>query len=409
MEAIPVCRLCWLLLLLATCGYSFNPTHAKVVFKEWALCDRKGNGDQNMPAAGLRDNEKDERQIDDVFFRAQNLVQKGTDEVKSVASTAGSGIKSVAGSTSSRIMKLARKGASDVKNVSNVGLSGLVEKGTSDIRMVRSAASGVAKRGTSNIHVAATAAGSGLVGIVQKGSTDVSTIVDWLDSAARSGVETSNKSARRVVLSFTGKTEYHFGDITKELLRRSTSADYNLQDVLLLLKVLLAIGASFAPLAKILPVTMLLDMLNVSLEARVGKGILEMLAGSLDERLTAAFTADEIGDAAKRGLHAGIASFTGQDSYEKGDIQRAVLGREAGEEKDDCEFAEPKYLELFVSEEFADWDELFRESHPDINLVLEETLESTADTTCTGKALDMKILREFEEWDLMFKEQNPGK
>jgi hypothetical protein len=62
-------------------------------------------------------------------------------------------------------------------------------------------------------------------------------IVNWIDSQARSGTDIVSSKAKTLVLNFTGKKEYQFGDVTKELVHRVASQEVNMQDTLLLLKV----------------------------------------------------------------------------------------------------------------------------------------------------------------------------
>jgi hypothetical protein len=159
----------------------------------------------------------------------------------------------------------------------------------------------------------------------------------------------------------------------------------NIQDAILLLKILLAIGATVGPLAELLPFTFLLEALNISIEQKVGGKVLEVLAKSLDSRIVGALFSSEdrslIGDVAKRSLISGISSFTGKTNYESGDIQRAVL-----EHENDVN-SEEKTLDIDLSE-FAEWDQLFIEK---LGAKLDDAVSINPDVLEKAREMDMKI------------------
>lgn len=154
------------------------------------------------------------------------------------------------------------------------------------------------------------------------------------------------------------------------------------------LQILLAIGATVGPIAELLPFTLLVEALNISMEQKVGGKILEVLSKTLDSRLVAAlFTADDkslVGDVVKRTVLSGVLKFTGKSNYESGDIQRAVqLGQ------DDDSAIEMK-LDLDISSEFEEWDRMFIEK-----IETEEYRESEA------RVRDMKIVLALEECEAL--------
>jgi hypothetical protein len=215
-----------------------------------------------------------------------------------------------------------------------------------------------------------------------------------------------------------------------------------MQDTILLLKILLAVGASFGPLAKALPFTVLLEALNVSLEQKVGGKVLEALALSLDDRLAVAFTSDDrvqLGDAVKRSLLSGILAFTGKKKYEAGDIKRKVVEQVQGEKEIEATvenisnvFSGPaagtstvaankpiqKRLNLQIDAAFEEWDKVFRESctEEELSLIYSESdddsssvgmYEKYKQSQISAKRMDIKIVSELEEWDEMFRKQYP--
>jgi len=217
-------------------------------------------------------------------------------------------------------------------------------------------------------------------------------MVRWMEAQAQGTAVAASNQSKEWVRNFTGKKDYQFGDVTKEVLRRIVSTDINISDIALLLRLLLVLGASFGPLAKALPITVLLEMLNVSIETHVGGKILGVLAVSLDERFTAVFSSDDdkfkLGDAVKRSAMVGIKKFTGKDSYEEGDIQRAVnpTAQSNGDPPSPTK-GDPtsKRLDIRVGPEFQEWDDKFRET------------TSSTDNISNAKQLEMDLAKELVE------------
>ena len=156
----------------------------------------------------------------------------------------------------------------------------------------------------------------------------------------------------------------------------------------LFVQILLALGTTIGPFAELLPFTFLVEVLNVSLEQKVGGKILEVLTTALDNRLVAAlFTADDkslIGDVVRRTVLGGVLTFTGKSSYEAGDLQRAVEQDERGESDAGNTRLE---LDVAASAEFEEWDRLFVERIESDDLHVGEK----------AKELDSKIALALEE------------
>jgi hypothetical protein len=154
-------------------------------------------------------------------------------------------------------------------------------------------------------------------------------------------------------------------------------------------KILLALGATIGPMAELLPFTLLIEALNLSLEQKVGGKILEVLSKTLDDRIVAAlFTTNDkglIGDVIKRSVLGGILDFTGKSIYESGDIQRAV---QRGQEGD----FDSMRLDLDINSEFEEWDRQFVEK-----------IETEDYAGAQAKVMDMKIALALEECEAMSK------
>ena len=137
------------------------------------------------------------------------------------------------------------------------------------------------------------------------------------------------------------------------------------------------------------------------------------LASLLDDRFSAAFTGDDkfqLGDMTKRAVMGTILDFTGKETYESGDIERAV---NESDQEDGLNETSPvnKIIEIRVDPEFEEWDDAFRDSHPEADLALTKSLiTATAEDSMnewTPKSLDMEIASELEQWDKIFQEKYP--
>jgi hypothetical protein len=129
------------------------------------------------------------------------------------------------------------------------------------------------------------------------------------------------------VCELTGKESYDGGDLSKEIVKRVLAGEVKWEEVIMLLKVLLSLGASFSPVAGMLPAKVLIDLLNYSIAAQVGEKVTGAISTELDRRMKHAVTGDpeyQLGDFTK----AKIMRFVGKDEsgeYELGDLTKTVL------------------------------------------------------------------------------------
>ncbi|OEU16021.1 hypothetical protein FRACYDRAFT_261079 [Fragilariopsis cylindrus CCMP1102] len=154
----------------------------------------------------------------------------------------------------------------------------------------------------------------------KKSSYKFGDISKWLD-----------KKAKDDIGKFTNKQEegdaYQFGDISKELIRRLRDGEYTRDDLLLFIKVVATIGINLTPVARILPVKVLLQLLNVSLEAniaqRVGDKMISSLTNEIDSRMKEFVTGNreyQLGDYTSNI----ISKWTGKEKYEFGDLTTTI-------------------------------------------------------------------------------------
>lgn len=316
-----------------------------------------------------------------------NATTKGTAYVKEV----GKHINSVASVTTSGLSSVAAKGSADVLSFADqafINAKKIAESSTDRIRVKSMRAMDFAASKSGDVFDFAEKGIVDLNSLSRNGTERLGEVAQWINAQTRSGTEIVGFKAKSLVLKFTGKDEYSFGDITYELIRRIATKEITVQDTFLVIKILVALGASIGPLAKALPLTILLEALNLSLEQKVGAQVLDALALSIDNRIIAAFSSDDkvqIGDAVKRTVLTGVLAFTGKSKYESGDIRRVVQkNEEDGPNK-------PARLDVVVDPELQEWDRLFIER-------CLQTLESNQSVSSSdAKDLDMKISLALEE------------
>lgn len=129
-------------------------------------------------------------------------------------------------------------------------------------------------------------------------------------------------------------------------------------------------GASFTPVAQLLPVKLLLEVLNVGLAQDVGSKVMGGVATSLDERFKEAITGSskyKLGDKSKEQLTKSLSKFTGKDSYSFGDISQVVAKRFTESEKDNSGLKASKeskeaLMDLLNNEALENWDKQLLET-----------------------------------------------
>ena len=171
----------------------------------------------------------------------------------------------------------------------------------------------------------------------------------------------ADHQAKEIISNYTGKEDYQVGDISKEVVRRTMSGEYELQDVILALRVLLSAGISLSPIAAALPVKVVMELINLGLAQEVGGKVMDVLGKSLDERFKLALTGDSqyrLGDISKRELMKSLSAFTGKSEYAFGDISKRVAELAAKENK--TKIDELK-MDEHVRKDLAWWDKRFQE------------------------------------------------
>jgi hypothetical protein len=315
-------------------------------------------------------------EVDESYF---NFGQT-KDALRNVATTFSTEVKKNIESAADGFSSVAKRGGEDVVEYAMK----VAEFSTDSLRNTSILAAEYATKGTGDLLRLSEQGIYEIQSLSKNGTGKVGEVAKWIDEQARSGSVLVSSKAKSLVLEFTGKEDYTFGDISNALVRKIATKEIAIQDTILVIKLLVALGASIGPLAKVLPLTVLLEALNVSLEQKIGGKVLEALALSIDNRIVAAFSSDDkvqLGDAVKRTVLTGVLAFTGKSKYESGDIQRVI---EISEEESD----NPAQLDLNINSDLQEWDRLF----------VERCIESAqAQSSSEAKALDIKISLALEE------------
>jgi len=169
--------------------------------------------------------------LHNVASTVTNEVERRTSEIDTQLSLLQSDIKS-----------LAERSIDQLVGVPNV-LTKVTRRGTRDFRRTTLIAQQVVKKNTNDIVDNFTTTGKGLLDIhffddvVSSNNIKATEIVKWIESQTRSGTTIVSSKAKTIILKFTNKEEYNFGDVTKELVHRVVTQEINMKDVILLLKV----------------------------------------------------------------------------------------------------------------------------------------------------------------------------
>jgi hypothetical protein len=149
-------------------------------------------------------------------------------------------------------------------------------------------------------------------GVTGKDDYKFGDLSKWLDSQAKQKAK-----------EFTSKEEYKFGDISREMVRKIGAGEYTQDDLLLLLKLILTVGIQFQPIARILPVKALVQMLNLSMSQKLGDRVQHILAQELDKRMKEMMS----GDVKQKFTRQAILKFIGKEkeTYQFGDITKSML------------------------------------------------------------------------------------
>ncbi len=81
------------------------------------------------------------------------------------------------------------------------------------------------------------------------------------------------------------QVQFSINDVTRTLVKKVASGDYQLSDITFLCKILIALGADFTPVAGVLPVRLLIELFGYSTAIDLGERMATALVKELDKRL----------------------------------------------------------------------------------------------------------------------------
>lgn len=169
------------------------------------------------------------------------------------------------------------------------------------------------------------------------------------------GQKDSNTSilelSQRLDLNFQKYTSQHIQSsvitiqkVSRTIIRKVATGDYQLSDITFLCKILIALGADFSPVAGLLPVKLLLELFGYSLVIDLGERFLNVIIQELDKRLQSiqdetCDRAEEIVLLDQQGDHISksflyspgdltrntILSYIGKEVYQIGDIRDKLV------------------------------------------------------------------------------------
>ena len=164
--------------------------------------------------------------------------------IKSAFSSVSNQVERKTSDITSGFASAAQRGSSDIQKISDTAKSSVewaAKKGTKDMKKTTLRAQKAVKNTTGGL-----ANAGGHLSEMHFFQVDFSPyapkikaeeVTRWIDSQAKSGSEIVGSKTKTLILNFTGKNEYRFGDVTKEVIHRVASQEIDVRDWILLLKV----------------------------------------------------------------------------------------------------------------------------------------------------------------------------
>jgi hypothetical protein len=209
----------------------------------------------------------------------------------------------------------------------------------------------------------------------------------WLDQQGRGKVS-------QWLEGFTNNPDYKFGDLSREVLRRLQTGQYSSEDVWLFLKIVAVVGFNLQPVASILPIKVVIEMLEVGIAQQLSDKVINTLTSEVDSRMKQFVTGDKdykIGDFTKKAVTGSkdyqfgdltknaVKNLDGKGTYQFGDITRKFLEqRRQGSDDEYSNGAATKLLDTDAETEQAleDWDKEYLAAKRDDAAIAKLELET---------------------------------
>jgi hypothetical protein len=156
------------------------------------------------------------------------------------------------------------------------------------------------------------------------------------------------------------------------------SGQYSSDDVWLFLKIVAMVGVNLQPIASVLPVKVVIELLEASVAQQMGEKVVSTLTTEVNQRMKEFVTGDKdykLGDLTKKAVTGSkdyqfgdltkraAASFTKKETYQFGDISRALLAKRQGDETSSTSPAESTKLmdslDIDTKQALEAWDKKY--------------------------------------------------
>lgn len=270
-----------------------------------------------------------------------------------------------------------------------------------------------------------------------------------INKKTKEGLFELDKAAKEKVCQFTKKSSYQIGDISRELIRRFQEGDYATEDVWLFLKIVAIIGLNIKPIAALLPVKVLTDLLEASTAQVLGEKVVGTLVPTLTNEielrlqewallgekeklgsaLSSSINVKGLSETSQRVIAGDLVrkvatGFTGKEDYNLGDIIGKVFGRTRDDEATSTGHSpelEPPNSSTKASsarvpvehgapstqsgpdrgmaENFMATPELVQQARPVLDEGPSEPVAARRNIASAIESLDTEALASFQKWD----------
>lgn len=205
--------------------------------------------DDELVSGGKTNSSPSRPSLQSAITAASDLPRQAKEGASGLTSSFVANVGNLGERASGGVNELTRGTSEYLQNLAGSSLRGvnrISRKGGIDIKRARLRAERVAKKSTDSLAMAGGLSDLNFFGVgsIDTPKVDAEEIVKWMESQTKSGTEMVGQGteavglmAKRLVLKFTGKDTYQFGDVTKALVHRISSQEINVTDTILLLKV----------------------------------------------------------------------------------------------------------------------------------------------------------------------------
>jgi len=155
--------------------------------------------------------------------------------------------------------------------------------------------------------------------------------------ARKSSVDIDQKIKSKVN-GFTGDEDYQIGNISKAIVRKIATKEYDISELTLLFRILLALGADLSVVTGFLPFAILVQTLNLAITLELGEKLVTAFSVELNKRVDDDRTSIDDNQDTQQGKTTGVVELatnnsvtmsamtdiTGKKNYKVGDLTAAI-------------------------------------------------------------------------------------